>query len=75
VHLARLKEWREAQGLMQKELADMAGTHERTVFRAEHGDSVNPVTTRRLAKALGLEVVDLLAEPPVRAPKAPAPAA
>jgi transcriptional regulator with XRE-family HTH domain len=69
VQLARLKEWREAQGLMQKELAAMAGTHERTVFRAEHGDSVNPVTTRRLAKALGVDVVDLLENPPVPAPK------
>ena len=69
MQLARLKEWREAQGLMQKELAAMAGTHERTVFRAEHGDSVNPVTTRRLAKALGVDVVDLLENPPVPAQK------
>lgn len=63
-------EARERLGLTQEELAARAEVSENTVLRAEHGLEVRPVTARRLARGLGLEVADLypkadaLASPP-----------
>ncbi len=71
--LPRTKEWREARGLSQRELAAAAGAAERTVPRVEGGASVTPATARKLAAALGVTVSDLLESPPV--PLAPAPSA
>jgi transcriptional regulator with XRE-family HTH domain len=71
VQLTRLKEWREAKGLMQKELAAAAGMSEFTVVRAERGDSLRPSTARKVAEALDITVADLLERPPVPLAEAP----
>ena len=63
--LERLKEWREARGLTQKELSREAHVAEKTVARIELGDSVRPNTARKIADALGVSVADLLERPPV----------
>jgi transcriptional regulator with XRE-family HTH domain len=62
-------EARERLGLTQEELAARAEVSENTVLRAEHGLEVRPVTARRLARGLGLEVADLY--PKDRAPASP----
>jgi transcriptional regulator with XRE-family HTH domain len=71
VRLPRLREWREARGLIQNDLARAAGVSKFTVVRIEHGANTHPDTARKLAKALEIDVIDLLESPPV--PKAPAP--
>ena len=63
--IPRTKEWRESQGLTQRELADMAGIGYVTVARIEGGQGANPPTARKIAKALGITVADLLEHPPV----------
>src|SRR4051812_2976101 len=67
MQLERLKEWRESQGLTQRELAGKAGVGEVTVARVETGASIRPNTARKIAGALGLAVSDLLAQPPTLA--------
>jgi transcriptional regulator with XRE-family HTH domain len=69
--LARTKEWREAHGLTQRELAAEAGVGEVTVARVETGSSVAPPTARKIAKALDVSVADLLERPPVPLAEAP----
>jgi transcriptional regulator with XRE-family HTH domain len=64
MQLARTREWREALGLTQKELAVEADVGEATVARIELGASVTPSTARKVAKALNVAVVDLLEHPP-----------
>jgi transcriptional regulator with XRE-family HTH domain len=71
--LPRLREWREAQGLTQRELAARADVSDAVVPRVERGDATRPNTARKLAGALDVEVVDLMENPPTPAPKAPAP--
>lgn len=71
MQLGRLREFRESQGLMQRELAQLAGTSEFTVMRAENGVSIRPNTARKLANALGLSVADLMEDPPVPKVRAP----
>jgi transcriptional regulator with XRE-family HTH domain len=63
--LARTREWRESQGLTQRELAAKAVVGEVTVARLEGGASVSPVTARKVAEGLGVSVADLLERPPV----------
>jgi transcriptional regulator with XRE-family HTH domain len=65
MQLPRLREWREARGLTQLELAKRAKASEYTILRAEHGAEIRPNTARRLAEVMGLSVADLLEEPPV----------
>jgi transcriptional regulator with XRE-family HTH domain len=69
--LARTKEWRESQGLTQRELAAEAGVGEVTVARIEADASVSPPTARKVADALGVSVADLLERPPVPLAEAP----
>jgi transcriptional regulator with XRE-family HTH domain len=65
MRLTRLKEWRETQGLTQKELADASDISEFTVLRAEHRGETRPNTARRFADVLGVSVGDLIEKPPV----------
>ena len=65
MYLARTKEWREAQGLTQRELAAKAAISEVTIARLETGHSTTPPTARKIATALGVSVADLLERPPV----------
>jgi transcriptional regulator with XRE-family HTH domain len=65
MRLTKLREWREAQGLTQKELADASAISEFTVARAEHGGETRPNTARKFAEVLGVGVADLIEKPPV----------
>jgi transcriptional regulator with XRE-family HTH domain len=60
-----MKEWREARGLSQRELASVAGIGAKTVARIELGDSVRPTTARKVARGLQVSVSDLMEHPPV----------
>jgi transcriptional regulator with XRE-family HTH domain len=71
--IPRTKEWRESQGLTQRELADEAGVVYTTVARIEVGHAVNPSTARKIAKALGITVADLIERPPVPLSTGPLP--
>jgi transcriptional regulator with XRE-family HTH domain len=64
MYAPRLREWREAQGETQKELAERSGVAEHTISRVENGAGLTPPTARKLAGALGISVVDLLESPP-----------
>jgi transcriptional regulator with XRE-family HTH domain len=78
VKALRLREWREAQGQTQTELGERAGVAGHTISRIESGASLHPSTARKLAGALGVEVVDLMKNPPALVgnfPKAEAPEA
>lgn len=56
-----LKRARNLRGLSQDGLAELADVNNVTVWATETGRSVpRPSTLRRLAKALGLEVADLM---------------
>ncbi len=51
---------RKEQGLIQKQLADLAGTDDRTIQNAEAGRPVKIVTGRGIADALGVRPKDLM---------------
>lgn len=57
--LPRLREWRELRGKTQVELAEEAGRSSRSIAGYEAGAEARPNTARRLAEALGVEVIDL----------------
>jgi transcriptional regulator with XRE-family HTH domain len=61
VQIPRLREWRELQGWTQKDLAHESGVSARSIAGYETGASVRPRTARKLAQALDVEVVDLVA--------------
>jgi transcriptional regulator with XRE-family HTH domain len=61
---------REARALTQVELAEQAGVSSRSVAGYEAGGGARPPTVRRLARALGVEIADLVQD---ASPKAPAP--
>ena len=63
----RLREWREARGETQLTLAERAGLTEHTISRIEHGYELRPGTARKLADALGVEIADLMENPPILA--------
>jgi transcriptional regulator with XRE-family HTH domain len=63
---AAVIEARERLGLTIEMAADRADVSKNSIGRAEHGLDIRPVTARRIARGLGLEVADLY-------PKAPAP--
>jgi transcriptional regulator with XRE-family HTH domain len=65
VELGRLREWREARGLTQDELAHEAAVGPKTIARIELGDSVRTTTARKVADAIGVSVADLMRNPPV----------
>ena len=56
---SRVVEARERLGLAQDDLAVRAEVSPNTILRIEHGFEIRPVTARRVARALGLEVADL----------------
>jgi transcriptional regulator with XRE-family HTH domain len=51
---------RERLGLTLAMVAQRAGTSKNTVMSAEHGADIRPTTARKIAEALGVEIVDLL---------------
>lgn len=57
----RLKEAREAKGLSQEALGEMASLTRMTIYRLEQGtESARLSTLRQVADALGLRLVDLV---------------
>ena len=71
--LERTREWREVRGFTQRDLAEEAGLGMFTIPRIERGENVTPRTARKIAAALDLDIMDLMANPPVFAGKAEAP--
>lgn len=62
--MERLKELRRRKVLTMEELAERAGVGRNTIWRLEHGVmGAQPRTVRKLAKALGVEPEELIAEP------------
>ena len=61
VRLPRLRMWRERRALTQQELANLAGITRVALVRIESGQA-EPMakTIRRLAKALNVQVEDLM---------------
>src|SRR5215213_4541034 len=60
VQIPRLREWREARALTQVELAERARISSRSVAGYEAGHGARPPTVRRLAEALGVDVMELV---------------
>jgi transcriptional regulator with XRE-family HTH domain len=63
----KLREWRQLQGLTQRELAAKSGVALATIQRLEqreHPMSAQPATRRKLAKALGISEFEILTLPP-----------
>ena len=60
----RLREWRERRGLSQTELAEAAGTHQKTVSNLETGQSqrIEFDLLQRLADVLRCKPKDLIGE-------------
>ena len=59
--MERLKELRTLRALSQQELADAAGVERNTISRIERGETgAHGRTLRRLAKALGVGVEELV---------------
>ena len=64
VFLRALRYWREQRALSQAELADKAGLTEQTVWNLENMKvQPRPSTTRKLARALGVEPSQLYGPP------------
>jgi DNA-binding XRE family transcriptional regulator len=55
----RVVEGRERLGLTQVDAAEQAEIAPGSWFRAEHGLDIRPITARRIARSLDLEVSDL----------------
>lgn len=57
----KIREYRQARRLSQKELAKMIGTSQSCIFHYEKGTKDPRLSTlERIAKALGVTVIDLL---------------
>lgn len=61
---AKVRRLRMRLGLSAAALAEKSGLTKSTVLRADHGASVALGTARKLARGLGVEVVDIMAEEP-----------
>jgi transcriptional regulator with XRE-family HTH domain len=66
---------RERRGYSIETVAEEAGIAKNSVLRAEHGEDIRPLTARKIAAALGVEVADLYADdyPKGEAPPNPQP--
>jgi transcriptional regulator with XRE-family HTH domain len=54
---------RERLGYSVETVAEQAGIAKNSVLRAEHGEHIRPLTARKIAAALRVEVADLYADP------------
>ena len=64
--LPSLSYWRIRRGLTQERLAERIGMNRNTVGRIDRGGPTFMRTARLLARALGVQVADLMGEPPAR---------
>jgi transcriptional regulator with XRE-family HTH domain len=55
---------RERLGYSIETVAEEAGIAKNSVLRAEHGEHIRPLTARKIAAALGVEVAELYADSP-----------
>lgn len=63
--MEKLKELRRRKVMTMEELAGEAGVGRNTIWRLEHGVmGAQPRTVRKLAKALGVEPEELIADAP-----------
>jgi DNA-binding XRE family transcriptional regulator len=62
IMLKKLRYFRERAALTQRELAEKARLTRVSVVRIEAGRPARPTTTRRLARALGVEAHELMGE-------------
>jgi len=62
--LQRLREFRTARALSQRDLATRAGVTHATIVKAERGDEVRPSTHRKLAEALAVDPRELMGNVP-----------
>jgi transcriptional regulator with XRE-family HTH domain len=69
VKLENVRQWREARGYTQRRLAKEAGLSTITLPRIERGEQTTPTTARKIADALGVDIMDLMSDPPVPAGK------
>jgi transcriptional regulator with XRE-family HTH domain len=61
VNVERLKELRRLRALSQEELAERSGVGRNTISRIERGETgAHGRTLRRLARALGVDVAELV---------------
>jgi transcriptional regulator with XRE-family HTH domain len=58
----KLQRARERLGWSIEMVGEKAGTSKNSVLRAEHEGEIRPLTARKIAEALGVEVADLLLE-------------
>jgi transcriptional regulator with XRE-family HTH domain len=56
---SKVREAREQLGLSLDGVAKAAGVSQASAIRAEHGKEIRPLTARRIAGGLGVEVADL----------------
>lgn len=54
-----LRYWRLARGYSARELARRAGIMHQTLLRLEHGHPGRPATFRKVAEALGIELLQI----------------
>lgn len=71
---AKVRQARERLGLSLDDVAKAADVSQNSAIRAEHGEEIRPVTARRIARGLGLEVADLYpkSEAPTSSPESEA---
>lgn len=74
MEIPRLREWREIRGLTQSQLAEKAGVARDSISKWETGErGAYPGTVEKLAKALAIEIIDLVRRPGDFYPKAEGP--
>jgi transcriptional regulator with XRE-family HTH domain len=65
VFASRLRQIRQAKGLSQEDLADIAGLHRTYVGSVERGErNISIDNIEVLAKALGIDIIELLNKEP-----------
>jgi len=56
----KLRQLRVDKGWSQRQLAQMAGVTQTTVWKIEHGGGANPATLKKLGDVLGVRASELL---------------
>lgn len=57
---SRVQRARDRLGYTLEMVGEKSGVAKGTVLRAEHGEEIRPVSARRIAAGLGVEVADLV---------------
>jgi transcriptional regulator with XRE-family HTH domain len=62
VDVEKLRRLRIDKGLSQRQLAQLSGVTQTTVWKIEHGGGANPATLKKLGDVLGVRASELLKE-------------